>query len=131
MIEVYLAKNSDSKWDLNATVLPQGGHGGLAQDSRVASIEEGTFEAALEATSDLDLSTLQFTANPDRWPVPEPKFQIVNEGSHADSEHFGNYQIKRGDLIVGRIENFPKGSRGELIREALRVLAEAENQKKP
>ncbi len=127
MIEVYLTEIDGAEWELNATVLPQGGLGGLSQESIIASVYEGTFQAAFEVTSELDLSNLSFKPEPDRWPVPEPKFQIVNEGSHPDSDNFGNYQIKCGDVLLGRIENFPRGSRGELIKEALKIVADADN----
>jgi hypothetical protein len=124
MIELYLTQTKDGGWELNATVFPQGGVGGIAKESTIASVHEGTFKAALAATSELDLSTLSFTPNPERWPVPEPKFQIVNDGSHSDREMFGNYQVRCGDVVIERIENFPRGNRGELIKKALRIVAD-------
>lgn len=130
MIEVYLTHNEGGTWELNATVLPHGGLSGLAQESTIASVHEGTFEAALGVTSDLDLSTLSFKPNPDRWPVPEPKFQIVNEGSHPEGDTFGNYQVTRGDVILGRIESFPRGNVGQLIKAALEIVGDADSKNK-
>lgn len=127
MIELHLTQITGGTWELTATILPLGGLGGLAREATVATVHEGTFRAASDATTELDLSALSFTSNPDRWPVPEPKFQIVNELSHPERDTFGNYQIRRGDAIVGRLENFPRGDCGELIKEALRVVAAVEN----
>lgn len=117
MIELYLTQTKDGTWELNATVFPQGGVGGIAKESTIASVHEGTFKAAFEAASELDLNTLSFTPNPERWPVPEPKFQIINDGSHSDRNMFGNYQVRYGDVVIERIENFPRGNRGELIKK--------------
>jgi hypothetical protein len=124
MIEVYVQQAEDGKWELKATVLPKGGIGGLAQDATIAPLREGTFQEALDATCDLDFSRLSFQPHPDRWPVPQPKFQIINDGSHPDRAAFGNYHIKYKGIVVGRIENFPRGQRGELIRKALKIIAD-------
>lgn len=62
--------------------------------------------------------------------MPEPKFQIVNELSHPERENFGNYHIICGSVVVARIENFPRGDRGKLIKEALRIVADVENNKR-
>jgi hypothetical protein len=126
MIEVYLTEKEAGTWELNATVFPQGGLGGLAQECHIASVREGNFRAAIETADDLNLSALSFKPDPHRWPVPEPKFQIINDGSHEDRHNFGNYQIRRGDIVLGRVENFPRRQRAELIKTALRIVADAE-----
>ena len=123
MIEIYLTQIHDGKWELKATILPKGGIGGLAQDATIASVHAGTFQVASEVASDLDLSRLSFQPNPDRWPVRPPKFQIINDGSHGDRANFGNYVIRYEGVQVGRIENFPRGERGELIKRALQIVA--------
>lgn len=126
MIEVYLSTSpsDESSFQLNASILPHGGIGGLAKDSVLGPVPLNTFQAAYKACSKLDLSKLSFTPNENRWPVPGPKFQIVNTGSHAEREKFGNYQVFYEGEVIGEILNFPRGKRGELILAALKVVRE-------
>ncbi len=123
MIEIQLEKRG-SAWDVNATILPKGGLG-IAKDARLASIGTASFAEAAHAVANLTSATFQ--ENPDRWGVPEPKFQIINQSSHSDHENFGNYKVVRSGRIIGQIKNFPKGEVIDLIKAALHIVAGAEN----
>lgn len=122
MIEVFI-KKEETAWTLCASILPYGGFG-IARDANLATLEDPTFQSAYESVT--ALSEVSFSRNPDRWPVPEPKFQIINQGDHSDREHFGNYHIRRNEQIVGVIENFQRGKTLELIKKALEILASQE-----
>lgn len=60
MIELNLTQINEGTWELAVTIFPHGGVGGLARESTVTTLKEGTFKAASNATSELDLSALSF-----------------------------------------------------------------------
>ena len=122
MIEVHLAPHGND-WQLQATVLPYGGLE-ISTEATLATLSAPSFREALPAIE--SLADAQFTPNPDRWPVQEPKFLIINEGSHPDSEHFGNYRIERAGEMIARVTDFPRGDRLALIKKALELVAERE-----
>ncbi|MBK1792587.1 hypothetical protein [Persicirhabdus sediminis] len=125
MIEVYLLKLSATEWQLTATIFPMGGHGGLAQEAALAQLCEPTFTAGLAAMKDDGLAGFgrdSFIANDSRWPVTEPKFQIVNDGSHPDPAEFGHYRVQLANKeILGRLENRKRSDLAGLIIAATEV----------
>ncbi len=127
MIEIHLAKREkELVWDLTATVLPHEGLG-LAQEAVLTSIQSDSF--ALAARAIAPLSSVSFSPNPNRWPVPEPKIRIFNERNHSDREHFGNYRVEKNGRVLGRIEDFPRNNRDntvELIRAAMALAVSAD-----
>ncbi len=123
MIEIHLTKNGAS-WDVTATKLPYGGLG-VAKVARLTRISEPSVVALQQAVQ--NLSSVEFVPDQDRWPVPEPKFQIINQWSHPDPKHFGNYTIERGGSCVGTVPNFARGEALNLIRAALIVLAQSQH----
>ncbi len=118
MIEVYLQKSQNSGWDLKAAILPKGGLG-LAKETHLARLLQPSFQEAAEKL--IEFSELSFTTNPDRWPVGENAFQIINDLSHPDRENFGNYNIEHKGRNIGRIEDFPRNSLAALIKRALQT----------
>ena len=81
MIEVHISKAADRTWKLGAAILPKGGLGGLAEEAELGTLKEPTFAAASALLSECPLDQASFKPNADRWPVPPPKFQIVNDGT--------------------------------------------------
>ena len=122
MIEINLAQ-SQGDWHVNAAILPYGGLG-VAKVAQLAKISCASFSEAEQAVS--NLSSASFAPDQNRWPVSDPKFQIINDSTHEDSKNFANYRIQRGDVIIGRIDNFPRGSAIELIKLALEIVAQSE-----
>ncbi len=122
MIEVRLTQQG-GEWEVGATIHPHGGLG-IAQDATLANISAPSFAQALRAVETLSEAT--FTPNPERWPSLGPQFKIINQMSHPDHEHFGNYKIMRGKIVIGTISDFPRGNPVELIREAIRIVSELE-----
>ena len=84
-------------------------------DAKLAAVEQ-VFERLAEA--DIKLET-----NEHLWPEKGSKIRIINEGSHPDREHFGNYRVEHQDRVVGTIENHQKGQ-GLLclLRKALNLI---------
>lgn len=119
MIEVHITQGALA-WEVNATILPQGGLG-IAQDAKLGTIASPSFAEASKAIA--MLSALSFHSNADRWPVPEPKFQIINQMSHSDPTRFGNYIVKYRDKVVGTIKDFPRTEMLRLIKEALVIVS--------
>ena len=119
MIEVHLDKQNED-WNINATILPYGGLG-VAKEATLGKVKSPSFAEAADAVQSLE--TVSFVENRDRWPVPGPKFQIINEMTHLDHERFGNYRIEMDGAVVGTIENFPRAKTCELIKKALSLVA--------
>jgi hypothetical protein len=122
MIEVHI-QSSETYWTLRASIIPHGGLG-IAREADLAVLQTPTFPAALESTTTLEQAT--FSPNENRWPVLEPKFQIINQGTHLDRERFGNYHIRRDNEVIGKIDDFPRGQTVRLIKRALEIVARCE-----
>jgi len=122
MIEVHLAQHGE-RWNVTATILPWGGLG-IAKVAVLGTLEDGSFAAAAEVVN--PLLEASFTPNPDRWPVPEPKIQVINEMSHPNHTIMGNYRILRAGKVIGRIADHPRAEMTRLIKDALKIASESE-----